>query len=67
MIYFFFPAAAFRRAAQRAFIICDSFRRPAAVIPPTRFFAAVARARDAEPWLLPSSALIAVSRRSRCS
>src|SRR5213593_4728115 len=29
---------ALRRAAQRAFISCESLRRPAAVIPPLRFF-----------------------------
>ena len=46
-----FAAAAFRRAAHRAFIICESLRRPAAVIPPRCFFGGVTRGRGAEALL----------------
>src|SRR4030095_10055611 len=40
-------AFALRRAAQRAFIHCESLRRPAAVIPLPRFLAGFARPRAA--------------------
>ena len=43
--------ALFRRAAQRAFIICESFRRPAGVMPLPRFFALAA------DFLLPAEPL----------
>ena len=75
-LYFFFAAAAvfcagaffaaaFRLAAQRAFIVCESFRRPAAAIPP-RLLAAVIRTRSGELFgRPPSSAMIAISSRLR--
>ena len=75
-IYFFLPveaafagvvllAAAFRRAAHRAFIICDNFRLPAAVIPPLFFGRSGSAPRGMAPLVLPSNAPIAKSMRSR--
>jgi hypothetical protein len=70
-IYFFF-ADPVLRAAQRAFIISDSFLRPAAVMPPPLFRAleavvACGALAAAAPLLLAQRALAAAESLARCA